>query len=394
MRVLVLHSELGVLRGGGENFTRNLFSAFARAGHDVSAAFVADRDGRYPIPVPTGITPLPLSGWWSRKLGQPALSAVGRRVTALGVPVTSWERVQDAICWRTIEWHQRRFQRRVEAAFARDWKSYDAVYVHGDALLAAGAARHRPTILRLPGPIGIELAPALRAVNAVCANGDALQRMRAWLGDAIQDLPPGLDEQRFHPGASPIRAALGWSAQDAVVGYVGRLTSLKGVDLLAEGFRRAAQTLPRLRLLVVGSGELDGELRAALAGEMARGAVHIESDVAHEELADWYRAMSLFVMPSRYENFSNSVLEALACGVPVLASSVGGNTLLAETGAGWLFDCGSSASLAGELIRTVGEHAELARRGSLGAHYVRGRYSWKATSARLETIIAAHLPPH
>jgi hypothetical protein len=42
MKILVLHSELGVLRGGGENFTRNVFVAFAERGHDVSAAFIAD----------------------------------------------------------------------------------------------------------------------------------------------------------------------------------------------------------------------------------------------------------------------------------------------------------------------------------------------------------------
>jgi hypothetical protein len=78
MNVLVLHSELGVLRGGGENFTRNLFTAFAERGHCVAAAFVADHNGSYPLPLPAVIQPIPIRGWWSSSLGQATLSSLGR----------------------------------------------------------------------------------------------------------------------------------------------------------------------------------------------------------------------------------------------------------------------------------------------------------------------------
>src|SRR5438876_9144538 len=77
VKVLILHSELGVLRGGGENFTRNLFVAFAKRGHDVAAAFVANRNSKYLIPLPAHIKPIPIAGWWSRKLGQEFLSSIG-----------------------------------------------------------------------------------------------------------------------------------------------------------------------------------------------------------------------------------------------------------------------------------------------------------------------------
>ncbi len=79
MNVLVLHSELGVLWGGGETFTTNLFTAFAKRGHRVTATFVADHHGRYPRALPACFEPMPLSGWWSRKPGQAMLSAVGSR---------------------------------------------------------------------------------------------------------------------------------------------------------------------------------------------------------------------------------------------------------------------------------------------------------------------------
>ena len=394
MKVLVLHSELGVLRGGGENFTRNLFTAFAERGHEVSAAFVADPRGRYPIPLPENIHAIPLSGRWSRKFGQETLSSdrarpcVRRRRRSLrGIAC------RRRVCWRTIRWHSRRFQRRVEVEFEGRWGRYDAIYVHGDADLARSVARYRPTVLRLPGPVGaVELAPAMRAVNAVCANGDALKRLRAHSWRVCSSsCPPGSTIRRFSPGPSSIRAALGWTEQHRVAGYVGRLAHLKGVDLLAEAFRQTARANPDARLIVVGSGEMEKSVRSVLAEELIRGVVHIEPDVAHEQLAHWYRAMDVLVMPSRYENFSNSILEAMACGISFLASDVGGNRMLAETGAGCTFEAGSVPSLVAGLGCILADGEEAGRRGIKGAEYVRGRYSWRATSDRLEHIISAQI---
>src|SRR5437870_3441974 len=129
MRVLVLHSELGVLRGGGENFTRNLFTAFAERGHQVAAAFVSNPRGSYPTPLPPCIDPIPIPGWWSRKLGQATLSTIGRRVPSESWLRAEWDRVQEAICWRTIRWHNEGFQRRIEHEFKNRWAEFDVVYV-------------------------------------------------------------------------------------------------------------------------------------------------------------------------------------------------------------------------------------------------------------------------
>src|SRR3990172_12826185 len=162
MRVLVLHSELGVLRGGGETFTKNLFTAFAKRGHKIAAAFVADRHGRYPIALPSCIEPIPIPGWWSRKLGQSMLSTIGRCVSAKSRFRAQWNHIQEAVCWRTIRWHNRRFQQCIERKFTNRWEDFDLVYVHGDTALAALAARQRMTVLRLPGPVTAEAEPELR----------------------------------------------------------------------------------------------------------------------------------------------------------------------------------------------------------------------------------------
>jgi glycosyltransferase involved in cell wall biosynthesis len=390
MKVLVLHSELGVLQGGGENVTRELFGAFARRGHRVRAAFVADRRGRYPLALPDGFEPHPLAGWWSATVGQRSLSRWRHRLPAGGRLEAALDRVQEALSWRSFAWHKRRFRERIAREFVGRWDDYHAIYVHGDVILASQVASRRPTVLRLPGPVGADSIPFLQQVQVVCSNGDALVRTRDLVGDHVVELPVGLDAELFSPGTSSIRTRLGWGPDDCVLGYVGRLTHLKGVDILASAFRELAGALPEVRLLMVGCGEAEGRLRGQLA-PVAAGRVQLESSVPHHELPDWFRAMDVMVMPSRYENYSNALLEAMGCGLPFVASDVGGNRTLAAAGAGWLFESGSPAALRTRLSEVIARPGERRERGALAARMVRDHYSWAASAERLEAIIGDRL---
>jgi glycosyltransferase involved in cell wall biosynthesis len=163
------------------------------------------------------------------------------------------------------------------------------------------------------------------------------------------------------------------------------------VDLLADAFLELAQTQPDARLLIIGSGDEDSSIRAILARETARGRVHIEPGMPHELLPMWYRAMDLLVMPSRYENFSNAMIEGMACGLPCLSSDIGGNRIVAKTGAGWLFEAKSVLALASCLKTALKDRHEMRARGELARLFVRGRYSWKASAASLEQVISSRL---
>jgi D-inositol-3-phosphate glycosyltransferase len=205
------------------------------------------------------------------------------------------------------------------------------------------------------------------------------------------ELPVGLDGKVFRPGPTSIRSELAWTDQDRVVGYVGRLTHLKGIDLLAAAFREISKSLAGVRLLIVGSGDEERNIQSDLAKELEAKMVHIEQDVSHEQLAEWYRAMDLLVMPSRYENFSNALLEGMACGIPFLAADIGGNRILAETGGGWLFESGSASSLVARLMEILKNGSELKARGKVSSDYTQNHHSWFVTAERLEKIIASHL---
>jgi glycosyltransferase involved in cell wall biosynthesis len=324
-------------------------------------------------------------------LGQATLAFIGHYIPWKSRFQTQWDRVQEALSWRTFAWHRRRFQRRVEYEFAGRWGDFDVVYVHGNVNLASKVAQYRPTVLFLPGPVTAEREPMLRAVQAVCAHDDALVRIRAFLGDHVTELPLGLDIQTFTPGESSVRSTLGWASHHCVVGYVGRLMHLKGVDLLAAAFHAIAQDIPDVRLLIVGHGAEERHMRTVLAQELVRDLVHIEPGIDHEQLPMWYRAMDLMVMPSRYETNSNALLEAMACGIPFLASDVGGNRKLSETGAGWLFETESIPSLSACLRHIIENSAELKARGEIGLRAARNYPGWAASAERLEAIISSRL---
>jgi glycosyltransferase involved in cell wall biosynthesis len=176
-----------------------------------------------------------------------------------------------------------------------------------------------------------------------------------------------------------------------VVGYVGRLHSIKGVDLLGTAFRRISKKLSNVRLLIVGGGEQEKSLRSTLSAEISSGIVHIQPSMAQEQLPSWYRAMDIIVMPSRYETMSNSVLEAMACGIPFLASDVGGNKMLVRSGGGWLFESESDSSLSCCLRSAINNPAEMRARGQIGLSYVQQRHGWAKSAERLDTIINSRL---
>jgi glycosyltransferase involved in cell wall biosynthesis len=146
-----------------------------------------------------------------------------------------------------------------------------------------------------------------------------------------------------------------------------------------------------LRLLIIGSGSEACRIRALLTKPLKEGTVHIEPDIDHRALVDWYRAMDLCVMPSRYENFSNALLEAMACGIPFLASNVGGNRMFAESGAGWLFESESISSLCSNLCMIMDNPCEINARGKTAARYANDCHSWSASAERLEKIFLSLL---
>lgn len=146
----------------------------------------------------------------------------------------------------------------------------------------------------------------------------------------IDIVHPGVDLQNFTPGdRGQARAALGLSATERIVAFVGRIQPLKAPDVLLRAIARLDPRTHPVRVLVVGgpsgSGLVAPDALARLAAELGiADRVSFLPPQSREQLADVYRAADLLAVPSYSESFGLVAVEAQACGTPVVAAAVGG----------------------------------------------------------------------
>ncbi len=156
----------------------------------------------------------------------------------------------------------------------------------------------------------------------------------------------GVDVHRFSPGPGDMRIRLGFSREDRVIGFVGRLTRDKGVPELVETFETILHTEPSARLLLVGwfDDAEDALAPAVRRGIMQHPRVHLTGFV--HDAAPYYRAMDVMVLPTWREGFPNVVLEAAATGLPVITTDTTGSRDSIVSGVtGLLIPPGSPAAI-------------------------------------------------
>ena len=217
------------------------------------------------------------------------------------------------------------------------------------------------------------------------------QDLQAYLTGPIRVAPGrvtricnGVDSERFHPAGGSRSAIAGSPFNDAglwVVGTVGRMQTVKSQHLLAQAFVRALQLVPalrqRLRLVMVGEGPLLEQARGVLEAVGSAELAWLPGE--RTDVPDVMRGLDLFVLPSVAEGISNTILEAMASGLPVLASRVGGNAELVSPGVtGELLPAGDVEAMAAALVRFAGDPDRARRLGQAGRMRVEQQFSLSA----------------
>ena len=201
-------------------------------------------------------------------------------------------------------------------------------------------------------------------------------------GRRIQLCYNGIDLEAFRPAAGPRPAALPPDA--VVIGVICALRPEKNLTTLLDAFARARPACSGIKLAIVGSGPMLAPLQSE-----AR-ALGILSDCIFEpataEVARWLSAMDIFVLPSRTEALSNSLMEAMACGCCVVASNVGGNPeLVRHQETGFLFEAGDAAALAAMLQSLIKNESLRKQTGAAAAEWIQ-RFSIRASAERMGEI--------
>jgi D-inositol-3-phosphate glycosyltransferase len=243
-------------------------------------------------------------------------------------------------------------------------------------------------------------AEVIAAADQMVANTGAEARQLIELYDAapsrVQTIYPGVDLEVFRPGSQlQARRQLGLPPDAVVLAFAGRVQPLKGPDILLRAAAQLVSRDPGLadRLTVAfvggpsGTGRHDPDGLMQLAQSLGvEGLVRLEPPCPQAELADWYRAATLVIVPSHSESFGLVAVEAQACGTPVVAAAVGGLRTAVRDGASGLLVCSQDpASYARAVGRLIARPAERARLAA-GARQHASRFGWSATVDQLQLL--------
>ncbi len=228
---------------------------------------------------------------------------------------------------------------------------------------------------------------ALKKSDVLIGDCHAVQQKAAKLGfpaERVVLFPWGVDLNQFSPGPGDVlRSQLGW--QEAFI-----LLSLRswepvyGVDVIARAFVRAAQQEPGLRLLLLGSGSQSERIRDILLRGQVEKRVFFGDQVSNAMLPDYYRAADLYLSASHSDGSSVSLMEALACGRPVLVSDIAGNReWLENSPAGWLFSDGDENALADGILNASRNRSKLDEAGQSARKLAEERADWSRNFQKL-----------
>jgi sugar transferase (PEP-CTERM/EpsH1 system associated) len=219
-----------------------------------------------------------------------------------------------------------------------------------------------------------------------------------WLGATVgvsatrlAQIYNGVDSDKFHPRSVP-RPSVGpegfLDGATCVIGSVGRMAAVKDYPTLALAFIQACRQgkeASGLRLILVGDGAARAECQTLLNQAGLASQTWLAGN--RDDTAELMRAMDMFVLPSLGEGISNTILEAMSTGLPVIATRVGGNPELVTAGeTGTLFEPGDVDSLALCLCAYAKDPARRQREGAAARARIEQTFSWANAAAAYQAV--------
>ena len=210
------------------------------------------------------------------------------------------------------------------------------------------------------------------------------EELSAWgvPNERLDRFASGIDVVEYAPGASPMESQLPTRPRAI---FLGRLHPQKNLVVLLHAWQLVRSQCPAAQLLLVGDGPQRRELEQLVDELQLTQSVHFLG--AQSNPLPYLQASDLFVLPSISEGMSNSLLEAMACGLPSVVSSAGGNVDLIQDGqAGLVADATTPTDLADQLIRMLSDSTLRQRSGAHARQLVCQQYSIQSIVDRYEAL--------
>jgi glycosyltransferase involved in cell wall biosynthesis len=237
----------------------------------------------------------------------------------------------------------------------------------------------KPVVVRWPGIPSRRMRRYLNQYPVNAAGGDVYSKIKNWCNNA-EYVEIGVDTEFFKPKEKKLSDEIKFL-------FVGRLIRIKNIPMLLKAFSEVCKVYPKASLHIVGDGEEKANLMSLAKQLGIASKVKFYGHLYKDKLLDVYQSSDVFVIGSKYENFPNAVLEAMACGLPVIATSVGGLIKQVEIGqTGFLVPPDDHKEMAKKMLWFIRNKNKILEFGKNAREFVIKHFSWDNTGDKLESI--------
>lgn len=388
MKVIFINRAIGMFRGGGETYALNIARGLRELGCEI----------RFILPKPWfGEVKYPIDDFETEYVASPYLRDLAQRMAAGNsyfekISVKPLQGFSQKGCrfiaGAIFKFYDLKSQNDIFDHLRKRDKDYDIVQVFSHCVLASRIVEELriPVVIRFPGPPRIAYKKHILRCNAVVANGDAFLQTRDSITSDVIDIPPGIDSEKFKTVDSNIRNKYNIEPDDTLVLFVGRFVPLKNLPFLINGMAEVIKSNNKVKLMLVGEGPLYSQTVKLVCKLNIKDNALLTGRIPNSILPEYYSAADVFVITSNYDNFPNAVIEAMACGLPVVATKVGGIPQQVEHGVnGFLIQNNNIAELKESILKLVGNRTLCKEIGQRNREMVISKYNWsKSTRKFLE----------
>jgi glycosyltransferase involved in cell wall biosynthesis len=216
----------------------------------------------------------------------------------------------------------------------------------------------------------------------ICVNEDYIPIFKEWGVEPkkLVYIPNGVDTKKFSPGKSKFEKKF---KNQKIILYFGRLHYQKNVDLLIRSFKLIKNKIEKIKLVIVGTG-IDFDKLKKMSSEDKD--IIMTGFVSDEDLVDYLRVANVVVFPSRGENASFTLMEAMGCELPVISSDVGNAKKILGDGRGILLKKYTEEEIAEICIEILNNEKKAKKIGKDAREYVEKNHSWEIISKKTQDL--------
>jgi glycosyltransferase involved in cell wall biosynthesis len=369
MNITFINRMMGIKFGGGENFDLNMARVLKKRGHNIR--FIVGREWKKLS------LPMDEDEFEVIYIKTPYLRDIHYKVQPTNV-------LNKLISVGALEFDLILFEKQVLKYLKND--SWSDIYqICGLPRLGAKLGDQKSTkqqfktVVRWPGPAGKRKIKYMQKCDINFANGDAYRIIKEKIYPNIKYVNLGIDIEKFTPIKKEDKKIIEFL-------FVGRIVPIKNIPFLIKGFIEAYQENKNIVLNIVGEGDKNEvEKVKNLSKELSN--IKFLGKKTGDELIKMYQKSDIFVLTSNYDNYPNVVFEAMASGLPVVATNVGGiSSQVIDKKTGYLVELNNIKELKNRILELSSNKELREKMGKLGRKRVEQEFSWEKSAEQLEKI--------